>query len=275
MWGDYMESRNLFKKIYFEITNICNLSCPFCLQSSRKKKTVSIDEFKYILKEIKPYTKYLYFHVLGEPLLHNNINEFIDYASNDFYINITTNGYLINNIKTPNIRQINISLHSFSNKYDKSLDEYLDDIFKFENTYSNSTYVNYRLWVENPFYNEIIDTISKRYNVIIPDKFTNIKLTNNVFISSSSKFDWPQDYKGDQKYSGACYALKDHIAILSDGSVTACCLDGNGVLSFGNIFKNKFKDIILSNDFIAMKKELTNGIRKNELCKKCNFLFRD
>ena len=265
----------MFKKIYFEITNMCNLSCPFCLKSLREKKSISFDEFKYVLKEIKPYTKYLYLHVLGEPLLYMSINEFIDYASNDFYINITTNGYLINNIKTSNIRQINISLHSFSDKYNKTLDDYLNDIFNFESKYSNTTYINYRLWVDNPYYKDIINIISKHYNIFIPDKFTNIKLKNNVFINSSSKFDWPQDNNNEDNYNGVCYALKDHIAILSNGDVTACCLDGNGLLTFDNIFKKNFKEIILSDIFFSMKKDLINGMRKNELCKKCNFLFRD
>ena len=48
----------------------------------------------------------------------SNINDLINLASSNFQINITTNGYLIKRIKdNHNIRQINISLHSFSNKY--------------------------------------------------------------------------------------------------------------------------------------------------------------
>lgn len=270
-----MISRNKFKKIYFEITNACNLSCPFCLKTKSDKKSVTFDEFKYVLNQIKPYTKYLYFHVLGEPLLHNDINKFINYASKDFYINITTNGYLINNINTNNIRQINISLHSFNDKYNKTLYAYLNDLYKFEEMYSGNTYVNYRLWVNNKYYNQIIDSISKHYDVNIPDNFSNVKLKKNVYINSSNEFVWPQDNNSDKNYDGVCYALKDHIAILSNGDVTACCLDGNGVLKFGNIFKVDFKNIISSKSFTDMKNDLTNGKRTKKLCKKCNFLFRD
>nr|MCR5787718.1 radical SAM protein [Bacilli bacterium] len=68
-----MNNRELFKKIYIEISNVCNLNCPFCLNSKRDKKSLTIEEFKTILDKIKPYTKYLYFHVLGEPLLHKDI----------------------------------------------------------------------------------------------------------------------------------------------------------------------------------------------------------
>ena len=106
-----------YKKVYIEITNNCNLNCSFCIHNKRTPKFMSMDEFKIILSKLKGYTKYLYFHILGEPLLHPYINEFINEASKDFYVNITTNGYLIKNIKdNKNIRQINISLHSNQNK---------------------------------------------------------------------------------------------------------------------------------------------------------------
>ena len=73
---------------------------------------------------------------------HPNIKEFIDIANSRFKINITTNGYLINRIKNVvGIRQINISLHSYDDKYNIPLDEYMNNIFDiidsdaFKNTY--------------------------------------------------------------------------------------------------------------------------------------------
>ena len=71
----------MYKKIYVEITNACNLSCDFCIKNKRKLKFMSEDEFKIILEKIKNHTEYLYFHVLGEPLMHPKINEFINLAS--------------------------------------------------------------------------------------------------------------------------------------------------------------------------------------------------
>jgi len=97
----------MYKKVYLEITNNCNLNCSFCIKNKRKPKYMSFDEFKIILEKLEKHTKFLYFHILGEPLLHPNINEYIDYASNKFNINITTNGYLIDRVKNnKNIRQI-------------------------------------------------------------------------------------------------------------------------------------------------------------------------
>ena len=265
-----------FKKIYLEVTNICNLNCPFCLKQTRDKSIISKKDFLNILNEIKPYTKYLYFHVMGEPLMHNEINDLIEDASKDFFINITTNGYLIKKIKTNKIRQINISLQSYDVSNGKSLDDYLSDIFDFENTYSHNTYVNYRIWVNNKYTNEIISKLQERYGVAIDLNSKNTKLKDNVFISLANEFNWPDDNLYDRKvYEGKCYATKDHVAILSNGEVTACCLDGNGKLSFGNIFKTGFKNIIESDKFLDFRKNIMNGKRTNELCKHCNFIEKD
>ena len=79
------------------------------------------------------------------------INEFIDYACDmGFNINITTNGYLIDKINSCNVRQINISLHSFDLKYGISLDSYLNNIFNAVSKLSN-TYISYRVWLNSDY----------------------------------------------------------------------------------------------------------------------------
>lgn len=264
-------NRNYFKKIYIEITNTCNLKCPFCTKSKRDKKNMSLEEFSIILKKIYPYTKYIYLHVLGEPLLHPNINEFINLAAKDFYVNITTNGYLINNIKdNKDIRQLNISLHSFSDIYNKSFDEYINDLFNYSDL-NNDIYINYRLWSNTKYFDNFICKLEEKYNVKIDKNKINNTLKNNVFLNFKKEFIWPQ-VSNDKSFKGPCYALTDHIAILSDGTITACCLDVDGELSFGNIYTDSLENILKSFKFMKMKKELKNGIRCNELCKKCNFL---
>ena len=143
----------MFKKIYVEITNNCNLNCSFCIGNNRVKKFIDIEQFKVLLDKLDGFTKYLYFHVMGEPLLHPNINELICLASEKYYVNITCNGYLINRIKDNKmIRQVNISLHSYDTKYGKSFDEYMKDIFESTDVLvSNGTIVKYRVWVNSEY----------------------------------------------------------------------------------------------------------------------------
>lgn len=268
-----------FKRIYIEITNCCNLNCSFCIKNSRKSKIMSFDEFKIILEKIKNHTSYLYFHVLGEPLLHPNINEFINYASEKkFKVNITTNGYLINKIKeNKNIRQLNISLHSFDINNNLTINKYLYDIFNVIDSLSqNNTKISLRLWANNKYNNDIINIINKYYktNIILNDFVGNITIKENIFLSIATPFIWPSldnDYYNEK---GTCYGLKQHISILSDGTVIPCCLDTKGNINLGNIFNEDLDNILNSERVKSIINGFNNNIKIEELCKRCNFISK-
>ena len=66
-----------FKKIYVEITNICNKNCSFCPTSLRKKHEMTKEEFGIVIDKIKSYTNYVYLHIKGEPLLHSEFSNII------------------------------------------------------------------------------------------------------------------------------------------------------------------------------------------------------
>ena len=177
-----------FKKIYLEITNACNLSCPFCIKNKRKVEYLTFDNYRLIIDKIKNHTKELYFHILGEPLLHPEIINFIEYANNEgLLVNITTNGYLINNLNNNNdIHRLNISLHSYNEIYKMNLDKYLDNIFNTIENIRDKTFVSLRLWVGNKNTDYILRYINNKYNTNI-DKLDNnikIKITSNLIIDS-------------------------------------------------------------------------------------------
>lgn len=266
----------MYKKVYLEITNNCNLNCDFCTKNKRKSKFMDYHEFTFILEKLKPYTKYLYFHVLGEPLMHPNINEFIDIASSSFGVNITTNGYLINRIKdNKNIRQLNISLHSFNKKYSLSLDEYLENIFNTIETLKEYTYISLRIWNNSPLTKTLIEKINNRYksNLDYQNIQNNTTITKNIFISTHDHFTWPNDTSIKNEF-GTCYALKDHIAILVDGTIIPCCLDADGIINLGNIFVNSLEEIIKSSRYKKMYNNFKNNKKCEELCQKCNFVTK-
>jgi len=120
----YQKSEELivkkFKKVYLEITSICNLACSFCPPTERQKQFVSVEDFSKRLDQIKPHTDYIYLHVKGEPLLHPEIDRLLDISyKKGFKVNITTNGTLIGKmaeklLNKPALRQMNFSLHSFA-----------------------------------------------------------------------------------------------------------------------------------------------------------------
>ncbi len=261
----------MFKKVYLEITNNCNLDCSFCIKNKRNKMFIDIEDFKRILNKLKGYTKYLYFHIMGEPLLHPHINELIDLASKDFFINITTNGFLIKKIAdNKNIRQLNISLHSYDDKYNKTFDEYINDIFNaVDKLRVNNTIVKYRLWVDSVYKGQVINRLEKKYNTKINED--SVKLADNVYYEVEEEFIWPSLDNDYYNETGSCRALRDHLGILVDGTIVPCCLDSEGIINLGTIYKNEINDIINSNLFKEMKNGFLNNKKIHELCKKCNF----
>lgn len=270
-----MKEKKMYKKIYLEITNNCNLNCSFCIKNSRPRKYMEESKFRIILDKIKPYTNYLYFHVLGEPLMHPKINEFINIASKDFKVNITTNGYLINRIKdNKNIRQINISLHSYNEIYGKSLNDYMNDIFDVVDNLKKYTYISYRFWVNSKYSSEILSMINEYYNknIRIEEIKNNYTIDKNIFISINEEFVWPDLENDYYNEFGTCYALRDHIGILVDGTIVPCCLDTKGIIKLGNIFSDNLESIIKGTRYNAMKNGFKNNKKCELLCKKCRYL---
>lgn len=264
-----------YKKVYLEITNNCNLKCPFCIQNKRLKEFMNKDSFLVILSKLKPYTNYLYFHILGEPLLHPYVNEFIDLAhENGFFVNITTNGYFIDKIKDNyNIRQINISLHSFDESYPVSLDKYLHNIFETVDVLcSKGTYVSFRLWTKNKYNSKIIKTINDYYQVNLKENVQQFTIRNRIFVNNFHQFVWPDMENTIYEEEGICYALKDHIGILVDGTIIPCCLDTAGIIKLGNIFNDNLDTIISSKRYQKMLEGFHNHKKCEELCKHCKFL---
>lgn len=263
-----------FKKIYVEVTNACNLNCDFCIKNQRKVEFLTKENFMILLNKINNFTDYLYFHILGEPLMHPNINELIKIASNNFKINITTNGYLIDRIKdNKNIRQVNISLHAYSVKYNIPLNKYLDNIFdSIDELIKNGTYISLRMWIRNKYNNDMLKYINERYNININEQVDNITIKDRLFINNFHEFIWPDLNNNYYNEIGTCYALKDHIGILVDGTIVPCCLDTKGIIDLGNIYKDSIDNIMKQDRIVNMINNFKNNRKCEELCRHCKFI---
>lgn len=68
----------MFKKVYIEITNICNLKCKFCPETSRNKQYMNVADFEKIIQKIHKQTNLVCLHVKGEPLLHTQLGKFLN-----------------------------------------------------------------------------------------------------------------------------------------------------------------------------------------------------
>lgn len=268
-----------FKKIYVEILNTCNLKCSFCIQNNRKPEMISVEKFNYVLSQIKPFSNYIYLHVLGEPLMHPNLNQLLDCASkHQIKVNITTNGTLlkdkIDSISNSYcVRQVNVSLHSFPKK-----DDYLENVLSCaELLSSKGIYVSLRLWTfdENKIslqMKQTIDTIQERYQIKIQEYKNSIRLSDRLFLSFDETFDWPTlelPYISD---NGKCLGWLHQCAILVDGRVVPCCLDSKGIETLGNIYETDFSEILKKNESLLI--QMRNHKMPLKLCQHCSYRLR-
>jgi len=266
----------MFKSIYIEITNICNLNCSFCKGSNREKKFMDSKSFEEVLNKIKGYTDYIYIHLLGEPLMHPELEKILELANSyKIKVNLTTNGRLLDkniNIinKSLSIRQINISLHSF-----KDVEE-ISNLLNTVDKINIDCYISLRLWnkgVKNEN-DKIIELLNKYYQVDISSTDENYKLRDKLFLDFDNQFKWPNIEDEDRSSRGTCYGLRTHIGILVDGTVVPCCLDTDGVINLGNIFKEDLDTILNSKRCREMKAGFLNRILTEPLCKRCHYITR-
>ncbi len=272
-----------FNRIYVEITNKCNLSCSFCKKSSRSLREMSITEFKEIIAKVKDYTNTICLHVKGEPLLHSNLSEILTICDvNNINVSLTTNGTLlkvkINElISHKSLSKIHISLNAEVNNLN-----YLNDIFKAVSLFPQDKIIIYRLWAQKSNYldpksTKIVEKLKEYYHLSteIVENIKNNKNTKidiNKYVDKDYLFTWP--LLTQEKSEGFCEGLKSQIAILSNGIVTACCLDDDGIINLGNIFEEDLKDILEK----EKTKKIIEGFRDNkcveDLCKSCYYKNR-
>ncbi len=282
-----------FKKVYIEITNICNLACNFCPKTNRQPEYMDIEFFSHILKCIKPYTYYIYFHLMGEPLMHPELEKFLALSHVlGFKVNLTTNGTLLEQAKTillnaKGLRQINISLHSFEanqNTYDCGI--YLNQIIEFVKTVQEKSNIicSFRLWNldsndksdQTTLNSYIVKQIEKSLNIpySLEEQLKTtkkIKLDDHLYLNMASQFEWAtmaKDRCNDRKF---CLGLRDQIGILVDGTVVPCCLDNDGNIPLGNIYKENIESIITSKKAKAIYDGFSRRLAVEDLCKRCGY----
>ena len=272
----------MLKKAYLEITNECNLGCTFCHGTKRPVRYMTVEEFTRAAGELRRVSDYIYFHLMGEPLLHPELGQFMSIAQSlGFRVIITTNGTLLGQrgdllLSSPALHKVSISLHAYeANAMDMSLREYLGSCFNFCRAAAERPVISVmRLWNiggENSE-NDAILSLMREY---FPEEWqvcrNGYRLSDRVFLEWGDRFDWPDEDAEICSDCHTCYGLRDQVGVLSDGTVVPCCLDADGVIALGNIFNESIEDILSKPRAIALKHSFETRKIKEPLCLRCGF----
>lgn len=294
-YGPVKKGREMkkLKKVYIEITNVCNLSCAFCPGTSRKPGYMSAEKFGLVLSKLRGFTDFIYLHVMGEPLLHPELAGCLEAcASSGFKVNITTNGRLIAEksdilLACGALRQVNFSLHSQEREKDlPRLGKYFMDIFAFAEKAlaSGGIYISLRLW-------NLTSEASAEYNKLVIGELEHrfrpgfsisealrkekrITIRDRLYLNSAEVFEWPSRKPEEAGDEGFCLGLRDQAAILVDGTVVPCCLDSDGKIPLGNIFKEDFAHILHGERGNALYEGFSKRRAVEELCRRCSYRNR-
>ena len=280
-------------RIYIEITNMCNLSCSFCIGNVRVPRFMSTDEFSHVIQEAKPYTNHIYLHVLGEPLVHPQLEELLAVAHHfGMIVNITTNGTLLAKkqkvlLNAPALRKVSVSLHSMEQGSAYCKEEYLRDVALFvAATTDKGIFCELRMWNlgANAIDNEAIFTPLCRFLGL--DKAAqeaarikicesgNTTLAPRLFLGKAARFTWPSMDEPPTEQPIFCHGLRSQMAVLSDGTVVPCCLDSRGDIALGNIFQTPLAQILSGERAQALYKGFSARQPSEELCRRCGYAKR-
>ena len=273
-----------FNKVYLEISNLCNLRCAFCPGTNRDSHIMTEEEFSALLPKLRPWTDFLYFHLMGEPLCHPHLEKFLTLAGEaGFKVILTTNGTLLPRLKdmllgAPALHKVNISLHAFeANDLAVPFEEYLRGCFAFGKAAEGKCIISYRLWNSggaDALNGQILDTMAQFFPRPWTEERRGPRLGQKIYLEYGDKFDWPDLTAADNGERVFCYGLRDQIGVLCDGTVVPCCLDHEGDLALGNLHETTLDAILETDRAKAIYEGFQKGKAAEELCRKCGYATR-
>jgi radical SAM protein with 4Fe4S-binding SPASM domain len=285
-----------FRRVYVEISNICNLQCSFCPEVERDKQVMTPAFFRQVLAQVAPMTDEVCLHLMGEPLGHPQLGEIVGICAElGTPVNLTTNGLLLHGERRdlmlhPIIRQLNVSVHSFEANFSgRDVTPYMDKLFKFTRvamTERPDLYINYRLWdlvddgtmtAENAKIRAVIEAefgVDMHAMGVDPRRKKGYVLAGRVYVNFDSRFEWPTLAAPKRAERGTCHGLSSHIGIHADGTVVPCCLDKEAKLKLGDLKHESLADVLSGQRATAMRDGFAANRLVEDLCQKCTFIER-
>jgi MoaA/NifB/PqqE/SkfB family radical SAM enzyme len=248
------------------------------------------EDFELFLGRLSGHGELLYFHVKGEPLLHPALGDFLGMADErGFPVSLTTNGTLLGEraaelLAAANIRKLSVSLHSHAGAI--GVDEYWRGVSGFLDSHrlSRPFPVSLRLWNRGadglpPEDERLWELVRARYPeagawASASERGRSRRLDESVYLNQAERFEWPGLALPASGERGFCLALRNQAAVLVDGTVVPCCLDGEGAMTLGSLRDSSLAEILASPRARAIYDGFTRRELVEPLCRTCGYRRR-
>ncbi|OIQ09840.1 coenzyme PQQ synthesis protein E [Moorella thermoacetica] len=290
---EYREVNNLpLRKFPFivdvEPTNWCNLNCLFCAQRimTRPRGFMSMEIFKKIVDECAQYNTPIRLIRWGEPLLHEQLFDFIAYAKQkNIYVHLTTNGLLLDRDKIMTLFKLRLDSIIFSmqgateeeyklmrnnNKY-RDLENNIKLMLKLREEYQfNRPWIHISTTITNEMQEEV-NAFKNKWMGLVDS--VGIGKTNLERVALRENLARIKPYLNKQtikKEYRPCTEVRQKLSINWNGDVTACCSDYDGTLVLGNIKDKSLEEFWHSTKLDKIRYILdNNGFKELEPCNLC------
>ncbi len=285
--------------ISIEPTTACNLHCPECpsglKQFSRPVGNIDRITYKKIIDELHPYLTYLLLYFQGEPFLHSQFFQMIDYAvEKKIYTATSTNGHFLtkSNVKQLIESKLDRLIISIDGTTQKTYSSYRVGgnlvqvingvktlVEQKKKTKSNLPYIILQFLVMRPNQHQIadIEALAKELKV---DELQLKSAQIYDFENGNELMPDIEKYSRYKKTKSGKYTLKNPLGnycrrlwqtsvITWDGDIVPCCFDKNADFIMGNILKTTFSKTWQGTEYSQFRNKIFSERSKIAMCRNC------
>ena len=285
--------------ISFEPTTSCNLRCPECpsgLRSFTRPTGMLSDEmFRQTIDELSDTLSYLIFYFQGEPYLHPQFLELVQYAARKkIYTATSTNAHYLSDVQAKKtvesgLDRLIISIdgttqevyeqYRVGGKLHKVI-EGTKQIVKWKKALKSSTpHIVFQFLVVRPNEHQIeeVKQLAKELEV------------DEVALKTAQIYDYEQGsdliptiekYARYQQQADGSYQIKNHLlnhcwkmwhscVITWDGLVVPCCFDKDAEHRLGDLSQTSFKILWKAESYQSFRQVVLKSRSEIEMCKNC------
>ncbi len=285
--------------IAIEPTTSCNLRCPECpsgLRSfTRPTGMLQADLFKNTIDELAATLSYLTFYFQGEPYLHPQFLELVNYASSrKIYTATSTNAHYLSEemakrtiesgldrliISIDGTSQETYEAYRVGGKLDKVIEGAKNIVRLKKELKSLTPFVVFQFLVVKPNEHQIeaVHKLAKEIGVdhvvLKTAQIYDYKNGSDLIptIDKYSRYKKQKDgmYSIKNELLSHCWKMWQSCVITWDGKVVPCCFDKDAHYVMGDLQKQSFKEIWQGREYNDFRATLLRSRDEIEMCKNC------
>ncbi len=297
VWGKRYRVPAGPRLLQVEATNACNLSCPFCARTTVMKRKIGFldpELFRKIAADgVVAGARSCHFAVFGEPLMHPRIHDLVRIGKEAGIpkVWISSNGSFLTPDKVEKLAAAGLDeLHVCVDGADAKTHESLRVGSCFEKVFGQlkdcadflrknpsrafRLHVQMIVMKENRHQQKEFRALWKDILRGVPHPRAFLKGYTSFAGQTGFQDRDAQDAKAI-RFRVPCFRLAEEIAVLWDGSVSACCYDADGRMPVGDIRKDSLQSIWTGSPMNTLRDLHGRGnISSLNLCNRCEVANR-